>query len=651
VTLITVVFAMTFCLGLVYFGLRDAYHSYIDLTIEMEANVDEITTSINHVIENASNHLELLSDAMVIEEVYAEEEFEILNDAIYFENKDQFHLIVAMNGKESSISGLGNIDLFSMNKKGTLMDAVRLTPYLISTKDNIDNVQWIYFISKEGVINIYPKLSPVDYMFSYETMEKSFYKDVLPENNPDGLTVATEIYEDEAGAGLMTTLSKPVYRGMEFIGSVSIDITLEQVANILKRIGTDDTEYLVINEFNQVIGSSHSELPITEIVSLNELLNQKYLSLNLLEGVENEVVNNQLIVLSEIEEFPWRVVGLKDMMGVRKQLFSSQWSSVILLVMVIAFAALLVRKIRSSQLIYENQLRFARIMNQTVQMMAVLTVRGEFLFVNETIKKIFGVDDEIIGLPIYEEEQWTRNPVLKQFIMNAVKLASEGQTVKEDIVLYDALNNPVNIEFTLNPILNEEGNVVYLVANGKDINDRIKLKESMERLSKFDMLTNVRNRRGITEILDKEISRFRRHQSPFSILLIDIDLFKEVNDTYGHNVGDRVLVELCDTFKEVLRDYDSVARWGGEEFLIILPNTTYDEAIILGQRLNETIYSKSFDSMKRADFNRLSVTIGVSEFVDYINITTLIKQADDALYHGKNTGRNKVIGYRELLKP
>jgi diguanylate cyclase (GGDEF)-like protein len=203
----------------------------------------------------------------------------------------------------------------------------------------------------------------------------------------------------------------------------------------------------------------------------------------------------------------------------------------------------------------------------------------------------------------------------------------------------------------LNPILNEEGNVVYLVANGKDINDRIKLKESMERLSKFDMLTNVRNRRGITEILDKEISRFRRHQSPFSILLIDIDLFKEVNDTYGHNVGDRVLVELCDTFKEVLRDYDSVARWGGEEFLIILPNTTYDEAIILGQRLNETIYSKSFDSMKRADFNRLSVTIGVSEFVDYINITTLIKQADDALYHGKNTGRNKVIGYRELLKP
>ncbi len=117
----------------------------------------------------------------------------------------------------------------------------------------------------------------------------------------------------------------------------------------------------------------------------------------------------------------------------------------------------------------------------------------------------------------------------------------------------------------MSPIYNQKNQIEYLVANGKNITDRIKLNDSMNRLLKSDPLTNLGNRRAIIESMEKEISKFERKGTCFSVLLLDVDYFKNVNDTYGHNVGDEVLKRLSQSLKDQVRNYDDVGRWGGEE--------------------------------------------------------------------------------------
>ncbi|QSZ42132.1 diguanylate cyclase [Sulfurimonas aquatica] len=162
--------------------------------------------------------------------------------------------------------------------------------------------------------------------------------------------------------------------------------------------------------------------------------------------------------------------------------------------------------------------------------------------------------------------------------------------------------------------------------------------KKLEVLSNIDPLTKLYNRRKINEILDKEIYKAKRYKTKLSLILFDIDDFKKINDWLGHESGDNVLKKLSQTVKDQLRDTDSIARWGGEEFLIVTPMTDIKECALTAEKLRATV-----ESINCKHGIKLSCSFGVSEF-DSINdsVESLIKRADLAMYDAKSKGKNCV---------
>lgn len=172
-------------------------------------------------------------------------------------------------------------------------------------------------------------------------------------------------------------------------------------------------------------------------------------------------------------------------------------------------------------------------------------------------------------------------------------------------------------------------------------------KEEIERLSLTDSLTQLKNRRFFDFQLERDILQSTRYKTPLSMYILDIDNFKRVNDTYGHQAGDEVLIGLADIIKKTLRDTDWAARYGGEEFCIILPMTELIGAQKSAARIRERVENNLTDK----DNNPITVSIGLTGF----NPTTmdqekLIYFADHALYQAKSTGKNRVVMYNEINK-
>jgi diguanylate cyclase (GGDEF)-like protein len=172
---------------------------------------------------------------------------------------------------------------------------------------------------------------------------------------------------------------------------------------------------------------------------------------------------------------------------------------------------------------------------------------------------------------------------------------------------------------------------------------------ALETLSQFDPLTQCLSRTEILFRLREEIDRSDRTGQPFALMELDIDYFKKVNDQYGHEIGDVVLIDLVKHSKEVLRSIDSMGRIGGEEFLILLPETNSDEALLAGERLREHI-ANSVTETSVAPPIQITISIGVAVFdpaheVDQergVVLNTIVKKADMAMYQAKNHGRNQV---------
>jgi diguanylate cyclase (GGDEF)-like protein len=161
-----------------------------------------------------------------------------------------------------------------------------------------------------------------------------------------------------------------------------------------------------------------------------------------------------------------------------------------------------------------------------------------------------------------------------------------------------------------------------------------------------DALTGVFNRRYLDRRMLEELARVRRYGHPLSILLLDIDYFKQINDRYGHPVGDRVLVALAQIVSEEIREPDVLARYGGEEFLVIFPQTSLSGAMQIAERLRRRVEGHRFgasDLPEEADSLSVTTSIGVAELSDDVqDVERLLRAADAGLYTAKREGRNRV---------
>jgi len=199
-----------------------------------------------------------------------------------------------------------------------------------------------------------------------------------------------------------------------------------------------------------------------------------------------------------------------------------------------------------------------------------------------------------------------------------------------------------------------------LVKSGKRLQTRMKISsedlrqlhqelEKSQQEAQTDALTTLINRRGLEKRLELERIRARQNDSPFSIIMVDIDHFKKVNDTFGHLVGDSILRSLARMIKDHLRRNDIAARYGGEEFLILLPETGIEGALAVGEKIRKALSTKEWKLKENGkSIGRITVSMGISLYKFNEPEESLIKRADDALYLAKSNGRDQVVTQKEL---
>ncbi len=162
--------------------------------------------------------------------------------------------------------------------------------------------------------------------------------------------------------------------------------------------------------------------------------------------------------------------------------------------------------------------------------------------------------------------------------------------------------------------------------------------------SMIDELTGIYNRRALYKILDQEIKRAERFKHPLSIMMMDIDFFKVYNDNNGHVAGDVLLQRISKIIGSKIRDVDTLGRYGGEEFLVVLPETSHENAAKIGERIRKGVESANFKGEERQPKGQLTVSVGMVTFHgEYGHRTHLIHSADELLYKAKESGRNQLI--------
>ncbi|MCB1189774.1 MAG: sensor domain-containing diguanylate cyclase [Leptospiraceae bacterium] len=223
------------------------------------------------------------------------------------------------------------------------------------------------------------------------------------------------------------------------------------------------------------------------------------------------------------------------------------------------------------------------------------------------------------------------------------KTIKDGQIRTMDVYLHHKDGHRVPVTVRAAPIPDKDGKTVGVVETFSDNSRRIDIIQELSKLRKeafADPLTGIGNRRFAEITIKNKIQELQSFYLPFGILFVDIDHFKQCNDTYGHNTGDRVLIMVAKTMSNVLRHLDFVARWGGEEFVVILTNINKD---VLG-RVAERIRVFIERSWLMVENQKLTVTvsIGGTMAIEKDSIDSLIERADSQMYSSKNSGRNRV---------
>ena len=203
---------------------------------------------------------------------------------------------------------------------------------------------------------------------------------------------------------------------------------------------------------------------------------------------------------------------------------------------------------------------------------------------------------------------------------------------------YDYITTPINKDLLIVRI--------KALLKVKELYDKI------EEVSTTDELTGLHNRKYLQERLDAEISRARRYKTPLSCLLFDIDFFKVVNDMYGYEWGDVLLRNLSDKLKQMIRKEDVLTRYGDEEFIVILPNTSEDNAFLFGERFRRDIEKMEFIPAGEEEKHPITVSGGISTYPCLKNVdedaNTIIRYAEHALYNAKKRGKNKIVQFSQI---
>ncbi len=278
-------------------------------------------------------------------------------------------------------------------------------------------------------------------------------------------------------------------------------------------------------------------------------------------------------------------------------------------------------------------------------------------------------DTALILLDIVMEEEnsglkfvrFVRDKLKNYFVRLILRTAYPGQAPEEEVIFkYEINDYKDKTELTdkkfitsVTAALRSYSDLLTIDSYRKNLEDKVKertselekknrelsaLNKELERLSTTDALTGVFNRRHFNNVIDTEIKRALRYNHYLSLIIFDIDHFKVINDNYGHTAGDNVLINITALVKKNIRESDLFARWGGEEFIVLMPEININEAEIAAEKLREIISGFRFH-----EAGYVTSSFGVTQFQKTDDCKSFIKRADDALYNAKSSGRNTVM--------
>jgi len=258
-------------------------------------------------------------------------------------------------------------------------------------------------------------------------------------------------------------------------------------------------------------------------------------------------------------------------------------------------------------------------------------LEGNITDVSEAFCRISGyTKEELIGQPHSIVKHTDTDPIVYKELWDTItedkKWVGEVKNKKKNGEEYWVLAH-------IDPIFADNGKKIGYTSIRQEITD----KKRVEKLSVTDKLTQLYNRVKLDEIFTIEIAKFRRYNTSFSMILLDIDHFKEVNDTHGHNVGDTILREIANILKSSVRVEDVVGRWGGEEFIILTNNYSIEGLLSLAEKVRKNIENYDFTVV-----GKKTASFGISTLTEEDTQESMVARADKSLYHAKKTGRNKV---------
>jgi diguanylate cyclase len=261
---------------------------------------------------------------------------------------------------------------------------------------------------------------------------------------------------------------------------------------------------------------------------------------------------------------------------------------------------------------------------------------GKIIFWNRSATRIFGYSQsEILGRPL--TLLMPRN--LQDLHQEGLKKTRErestvtGRVSEMTGVRKDGSSFPIELSVSMW----KSGDETFFSGIIRDITKRKSLEAALEKMATTDSLTGTLNRSKFQETALTELQRAVRYSHPLSLLMFDIDHFKKVNDTFGHLAGDEVLRKISSIVSRNLRGTDSLARWGGEEFVVIAPETDIVDAGILAERIRKEVADETFEGPRQ-----VTVSFGIAAYREKETLDDIIRRADEALYRAKAAGRNRV---------
>lgn len=614
-----------------------------------DESLHSVSMAIDSVAKTAVDHTMILRD---------EAQLNLSEPAVLVPNKLFSSLTIDPQGEKyelrnlpsnynkdlaSYILGGGKIPDPSSEKAQEIEASLKLNLLFSDIKHNIPQATWIYYYSSNRFINMYPFENQADtFTWSDAYMMHPLFLSAQPQQNPTRGIKWFKAYIDEAGKGLMTSIVAPVYdENDRFRGMVGMDFTLQTMKNYLTGTGLGIGTPFLVNQQGQVLAhpnAIHSDdktvKQLSEVLP-SELKDVSEKILKIKAGQYYDISGWKIYAL-DINNTPWRLLFIVDQKKLIWNTIREMWGELTGIFLILFVIGVFEQRQRIAQ-----KLRIYKAAVESSSAAIIITdCHGRIQHINKSFVEITGYSEaEVIGseTSILKAEQ--ENDEVYDNLRNAFNSNENWQgemlNKKKDGTLYW-----VNI--SISPVARNKDDSYY-VAIMEDITERKHMLKALNKLATIDALTNIANRTHFLSIAEREFKRTIEYDISLSVIMMDIDHFKQVNDTYGHAVGDLALQRFASQCIELVRKQDCVGRLGGEEFAILLPEIDQEDAVKAGERIRRAIELLEVvtDDGQRVNF---TCSMGVAQKKkEDDSFSLLLSRADIALYKAKNSGRNKVM--------